>query len=263
MAASPPNALPWATGATPSTRGAPPQRLRVPAGRELRGDEEGHRSTGSGELERALHERDREVGEMRKSGHVRRPPRGVAGCQRLPHLGGHPLAADPGWVPGNEVEPAARQDVGEVRLEREERGTALAGETARGHPELAATRAHPPEQRALVRPKPPPPSEQIAILARGDQLGGAPLERRDGCREQAPCERPLGTGELTQRLLLGRSGEAEERAPGTREPLDLPRRSGGCRGTAERAGQGGRVDQGISLSHVAVPIRPPSEPGKG
>src|SRR2546427_2975366 len=49
-----------------------------------RGDEEGHRSTGSGELERALHERDREVGEMRKSGPVRRPPRGVAGCQRLP-----------------------------------------------------------------------------------------------------------------------------------------------------------------------------------
>src|SRR3989475_11989018 len=165
-----------------------------------RGDEEGHRSTGSGELERALHERDREVGEMRKSGPVRRPPRGVAGCQRLPHLGGHPLAGNQGWVPGNEVDPAARQDVGEVRFEREERGTALKGETARGHPELTATGAHPPEQRALVRPEPPPPSEQISILARGDQLGGASLERRDGCREQAPCERPLGTGELTQRL---------------------------------------------------------------
>src|SRR5207244_11160090 len=92
---------------------------------------------------------------------------------------------------------------------REERGTALTGETARGHPELTATGAHPPEQRALVRPEPPPPSEQISILARGDQLGGASLERRDGCREQATCERPLRTGELTQGLLLGRSGEAE------------------------------------------------------
>src|SRR6266516_3577394 len=161
---------------------------------------------------------------MRKSGPVRRPPRGIARGQRLAHPGGHPLAADPGRVPGDEVEPAARQDVGEVRLEREERGTALTGETARGHPELTATGAHPPEQRALVRPEPPPPSEQIAILARGDQLGGASLERRDGCREQATCERPLGTGELTQRLLLGRSGEAEQRAPGAGEPLDLPRR---------------------------------------
>src|SRR5207244_7635265 len=146
---------------------------------------------------------------------------------------GHPLGAEPGRVPGNEVKPAAGQDVGEARIEREERGTTLTGETARGHPELAATGAPPPEQGALVRPKPPPPSEQIAILARGDQLGGAPLERRDGCREQAPRERPLGPGELTQRLLLGRSGEAEERAPGTREPLDLPRRTGGGRGAAE------------------------------
>src|SRR6266700_4482112 len=192
---------------------------------------------------------------MRKSGPARRPPRGVAGGQRLPHLGGHPLAAYPGRVPGNEVEPAARQDVGEVRFEGEERGTPVTGETARGHPELTATGAHPPEQRALVRPEPPPPSEQIAILARGDQLGGASLERRDRCREQAPCERPLGTGELTQRLLLGWSGEAEERAPGAREPLDLPGRSGGCRGTAERAGQGERVDQGISLAHVPVEVR--------
>src|SRR6266581_955198 len=171
---------------------------------------------------------------MRKSGPARRPPSGIAGGQRLPHLRGHPLAAHPGRVPGNQIEPAARQDVGEVRFEREERGTALAGETARGHPELAATGAHPPEQSALVRPKPLPPSEQIAILARGDQLGGAPLERRDRCREQAPCERPLGIGELTQRLLLGRSGEAEERAPGAREPLDLPGRNEGCGGAAER-----------------------------
>src|SRR5437773_7480018 len=103
---------------------------------------------------------------MRKSGPVRRPPRGIAGGQRLAHLGGHPLAADPGRVPGNEVEPAARQDVGEVRFEGEERSTPVTGETARGHPELTATGAHPPEQRALVRPEPPPPSEQIAILAR-------------------------------------------------------------------------------------------------
>src|SRR5216117_3177391 len=40
----------------------PPQRLRVATGRELCGDEERHRSTGSRELEGALHERDREVG---------------------------------------------------------------------------------------------------------------------------------------------------------------------------------------------------------
>src|SRR5213592_5136948 len=182
---------------------------------------------------------------MRKSGPVRRPPRGIARGQRLAHLGGHPLAADPGRVPGDEVEPAARQDVGEVRFEGEERGTPVTGETARGHSELTATGAHPPEQRALVRPEPPPPSEQIAILARGDRLGGTLLERRDSCREQAPCERPLGTGELTQRLLLGRSGEAEERAPGTREPLDVPGRSDGCGGAAERAGQREWVDQGI------------------
>src|SRR6266700_3032419 len=147
---------------------------------------------------------------MRKSGPARRPPRGVAGGQRLPHLGGHPLAAYPGRVPGNEVEPAARQDVGEVRFEGEERGTPVTGETARGHPELTATRAHAPEQSALVRPEPPPSSEQIAINA---------------------------PGELSQRLLLGRSGEAEERAPGVREPLDLPGRSDGRGGAAERAGQ--------------------------
>src|SRR2546427_67593 len=199
---------------------------------------------------------------MRKSGPVRWPPRGVAGGQRLPHLGGHPLAADPRWVPGNEVEPAARQDVGEVRFEGEERSPPVRGETAGGPREPSATGATPPKQRALVRPEPPPPSEQISILACGDQLGGALLERRDSCREQAPCERSLGTGELTQRLLLGRSGEAEERAPGAREPLDLPGRSGGCRGTAERAGQRERVDQGISLAHVAVQARQGSDPGK-
>src|SRR5256885_779730 len=130
-------------------------------------------------------------------------------------------------------------------------------------PRLAGARGGPaPPRGALVRPEPPPPSEQIAILARGDQLGGASLERRDGCREQAPCERPLGTGELTQRLLLGRSGEAEERAPGTRESLDLPGRSGSCRGAAERAGQRERVDQGISLAHVAVQVRQRGDPGK-
>src|SRR5438034_360118 len=83
-----------------------------------------------------------------------------------------------------------------------------------------------------------------------------------GRPEQAPCERPLGPGELTQRLLLGRSGEAEERAPGTREPLDLPRRTGGGRGDAERAGQRERVDQGISLAHVAVQVRQRCDPGK-
>src|SRR2546428_653624 len=128
-----------------------------------------------------------------------------------------------------------------------------------------ARRAPPPPRRAgpgRAPPEPPPPSEQIAILARGDQLGGASLERRDGCPEQAPCERPLGTGELTQRLLLGRSGEAEERAPGTRESLDLPGRSGSCRGAAERAGQRERVDQGISLAHVAVQVRQRCDPGK-
>src|SRR2546422_3578662 len=90
----------------------------------------------------------------------------LAGCQRLPHLGGHPLAADPGRIPGDEVEPAARQDVGEMGFEREERGTALTGEAAGGRPELAATGAHPPEQRALVRAEPPAPSGQVAILAR-------------------------------------------------------------------------------------------------
>src|SRR5438874_3123169 len=102
---------------------------------------------------------------MRKSGPTRRPPRGIAGGQRLPHLCGHPLAAHPGRVPGNQIEPAARQDVGEVRFEREERGTALAGETARGHPELAATGAHPPEQSALVRPEPPPPNRSRSLPA--------------------------------------------------------------------------------------------------
>src|SRR5256884_151083 len=136
-------------------------------------------------------------------------------------------------------------------------GARLAG--ARGPGARGAPRR---EQGALVGPEPPPPSEQIAILARGDQLGGAPLERRDGCREQAPCERRLGTGELTQGLLLGRSGEAEERAPGTREPLDVPGRSDGCGGAAERAGQREWVDQGISLAHVAVQIRQRSDPGK-
>src|SRR6266700_5741848 len=174
----------------------PPQRLCVAAQGQLRGDEERRRTTGSDELERALHERDREVGQVRKPAPARRPPRGIARRQRLPHLGGHALAADPGRVPRDEVEPAACQDVGEVRFAREERGTTLTGEAARGRTELAATGAHPPEQRALVRPEPAAPSEQIAILARGDQLDGTPLERTDGCREQTSCERPLGPGEL-------------------------------------------------------------------
>src|SRR5438128_1796310 len=60
----------------------------------------------------------------------------------------------------------------------------------------------------------------------------------------------------------GPCGEAEERAPGTREPLDVPGRSDGCGGAAERAGQREWVDQGISLAHVAVQIRQRSDPGK-
>src|SRR5439155_23298756 len=105
------------------------------------------------------------------------------------------------------------QDVGEMGFEGEERGTALTGEAARGRPQLAATGADAPEQCALVREESPPPSEQVAILARGDQLAGTPLERSDGCREPASRQCPLGPGELAQRLSLGRSGEAEECAP--------------------------------------------------
>src|SRR2546426_680071 len=118
-----------------------------------------------------------------------------------------------------------------------------------------AAGAHPPEQRALVLTGPPPPSEQVAILACGDQLGGAALEVGDRAREQAPCERPLGTGQLAQRLPLGRSGEAEERAPGNGEPLDLRRRDRGCRSAPQSTGQRERVEQRVPLAHVPVEVR--------
>src|SRR5439155_21439491 len=177
----------------------PPEWLCVAAGRELRWDEECRRPTWSRELERTLDERDRQVGQVRKPGPPRRPPRGIARHQRLPHLGWHPLATDPRRVPCDEVETAARHNVGEVRFEREERSTALAREAARGRPQLAAAGAHAPQQRALLWTEPPPPSEQVAILAHGDQLGGTPLERGDRCREQASRHRCLGTGELAQR----------------------------------------------------------------
>jgi len=100
-----------------------------------------------------------------------------------------------------------------VGFEGEERGATLTGEAARRRPQLAAdSRA----RAGAARARPggaPPPSNRSRSLARGDQLGGAPLEGRYGCREQAPRERSLGTGELAERPPLGRSGEAEERAP--------------------------------------------------
>src|SRR5438034_5513924 len=157
MAASPPNALPWATVATRSRRVLAASRRRSGSAYPLDASSAGTRSAAAppgATSSSARSTNATEVGQVRKPGPARRPPRGVAGRQRLPHLGGHPLAADPGRVPGNEVEPAARQDVGEVRFEREERGTALKGETARGHPELTATGAQPREQRALVQPEP-------------------------------------------------------------------------------------------------------------
>src|SRR5213595_2510579 len=139
MAASPPNALPWATGATRSRRVLVASRRRSGSAYPLDASFAGTRSATA--PPGAASSRARSTNATARSGRC----------------------VNPG-------PPAARQDVGEVRFEREERGTALAGETARGHPELAATGAHPPEQRALVRPEPPPPSEQIAILARGDQF---------------------------------------------------------------------------------------------
>ena len=192
----------------------------------------------------------------------RRPPRRVPRRQRFPHPHRHPLPAHPRRIPRYEVESALRQHIAEVRLEGEERCAALALEPPRRGSQLSPAAAQPTQQRPLVGREPPPPTEQVAVLRRRDQLGCAPLQRRHRRPEQVPGERRLGAGEAGERVPLRRPGQAEQRAPGAAQSLELGRGSRGGGPAAERPGEREWVDQRVSLAHVPVQVRQRRDAGE-
>src|SRR2546426_6215103 len=106
---------------------------------------------------------------MGEAGPGCRAPGDVARGERLAHLRWQPLAAHPGRVSRHQVEPAAREQVGEVRLEREERGAALAPQPACSPAELPAARPEATEPSLLVRRESTPPAEQVAVLRRSEE----------------------------------------------------------------------------------------------
>ncbi len=146
-------------------------------------------------------------------------PRRVAGGQHLPNACLHSLPPHPGRVAGDEIESAARQYVGEVGLECEERRAAFPVQAPGRGAQLATAGPQPSEQRALVPGEPATPPEQIAILAGRNELRGPALEHRNGRSEQPFCQNAFGACQLTQRAPLGGSRETEHRASGGREPL--------------------------------------------
>src|SRR5258705_8845483 len=103
------------------------QGLCVPAGGELRRDEECDDSTRAHQLEGPLRERDREVGEVREAGLPPcRPPTGVAGSERLPYTRRKTLRPYPGRRPRHEAAAAAQRDSAAVAFKGEKRDRARA-----------------------------------------------------------------------------------------------------------------------------------------
>ncbi len=121
----------------PGRREPVPQRLGVPARRELCGDQQGHRATRCGQLVRPVHECHCEVGEMREPAARGRAPRWVAHGQSLPHARRYSLAPHPGGISHHEIEPTPRDDVAELCFEREERCLTITGTATIGRPEVA------------------------------------------------------------------------------------------------------------------------------
>src|SRR5207247_10899807 len=187
-----------------------PQRPGVPARGQLRGYEQRGHAAWGGELQGALDERDGEIGKMREATPARGTPRRVARRERFPDLRRQPLAADPGGVAYDDVEPAACDDVSEVRLEREERHAALTAQPPPRPPQLAPAGPQESEQGALRCVEAVVAPEQIAVTGEGKELGDPPLQHPDRVLEQAFAESGFGPGQLGQRAAFGGSSHAEQ-----------------------------------------------------
>ena len=106
----------------------------IAGGGELRGDEQGDHTAPADELTGPLNEREREVGTVREAAAPRAPP-SVTCRQPDPLLRRDLLAAHPGRVAQHEIESAAGDDVGEVRLAVKPRQLAIARELPACDPE--------------------------------------------------------------------------------------------------------------------------------
>ena len=82
---------------------------------------------------------------MRESAAGCRAPRWVAYGQRFPYACRHSLAPNPRGISHDEIEAAARDDVAELRLEREERCLTVTGAATIRGPEVAPCGPQPPQ----------------------------------------------------------------------------------------------------------------------
>src|SRR3989449_5996530 len=142
---------------------------------------------------------------MREAPPARGTPRRVARGARFPDRRRQPLAADPGGVAHDDVEPAACDDVSEVRLEREERHAALTAQSPQRPAQLAPAGPQAPEQGALRCVEAAAPPEQVAVSGEGEELGDPPLQPPDRVLEEAFGESGFGPGQLGQRSAYASS----------------------------------------------------------
>ena len=239
-----------------------PQWLRIAARGELRRYEQRDAPAGRRELEPPLDERHGEVGKVAESPPGGRAPGGVAVGERLAHAGRQPLASHPRRVADDEIEATARYHVAEMGLEREERRVAFPREPTGGRAQLATTRPEPAQAPALVARQAAPPAEQVTILSCGHELRDRGVEQPHGAREGIAGEGRHGPLDIGARPPLGRTGEVEEGAASIRQPRDVfaarARRASAPQCGRERQ----RVEQHVSLAHVAVEVRQGSDAGE-
>ena len=230
------------------------QGFRVAAARELGWNEKRDHAAWPRQLERALRERDRQIGEVREPARRSSAPAGVPHPQRFAHTRRQALGADPWWVAGDEIEAALEHHVREVGLEREERRAAVAAHLPHGRAQVAQSAPRSGQLSPLVGREPASPAEEVAVAGSGEQVPDCRLERRDAVIQQLSRQRGLRAGELCLRRALCGTRQVKQAAARSSEATGF-----GCaaakRAAAQRSREGQRVEQCVALPDVAVEIR--------
>src|SRR5439155_5652429 len=166
----------------------------------------------------------------------------------------------PGRVPQDQVEaapaPGARgEDVTEMGLECEKRRTTLRDEPAERSAERAPACSQAAEQSPFGAIESAPAAEQVAVARAGEQRREPGVDPADGVLEEGARQRGFSPCQLGERLALGGSGQAEERAARRPQPLELHAAAALPTAARERARQGQRIEQRVALAYVAVEVR--------